>query len=52
MRPTRRGVIADHGFVRVRNDLGAFVLQAKTGSYVRRGQILVYHAWEPYQFRG
>lgn len=44
--------IADHDLVRVRNDLGAFVLRAKIASYVPPGQILVYHAWEPYQFRG
>ncbi len=44
--------IADHDLVRVRNDLGAFVLRAKIASYVRPGQVLVYHAWEPYQFRG
>ncbi|MBI4517055.1 MAG: molybdopterin-dependent oxidoreductase [Deltaproteobacteria bacterium] len=44
--------IADHDLVRVRNDLGAFVLRAKIANYVRPGQVLVYHAWEPYQFRG
>jgi steroid C-25 hydroxylase alpha subunit len=44
--------IADHDLVRVRNDLGAFVLHAKIAHYVRPGQVLVYHAWEPYQFAG
>jgi DMSO reductase family type II enzyme molybdopterin subunit len=43
--------INDHDLVRVRNDLGSFVLRAKIASYVRPGQLLVYHAWEPYQFR-
>ena len=44
--------IADHDLVRVRNDLGSFVLRAKIARYVRPGQVLLYHAWEPYQFRG
>jgi DMSO reductase family type II enzyme molybdopterin subunit len=43
--------IKDNDFVRLRNDLGAFVLRAKIARYVRPGQVLVYHAWEPYQFR-
>ena len=46
----RRG-IKDHDLVRVRNDLGAFVLHAKVAPYVRPGEVIVYHAWEPYQFR-
>ncbi|MFQ5666217.1 MAG: molybdopterin-dependent oxidoreductase [Candidatus Binatia bacterium] len=46
----RRG-IRDHDLVRVRNDLGEFVLRAKLARYVHPGQVLVYHAWEPYQFR-
>jgi len=45
-----RGV-NDHDLVRVRNDLGTFVLRAKISHAVRPGQVLVYHAWEPYQFR-
>ncbi|MBI5506075.1 MAG: molybdopterin-dependent oxidoreductase [Deltaproteobacteria bacterium] len=44
--------IKDHDLVRVRNDLGAFVLRAKVAPYVRPGEVIVYHAWEPYQFRG
>ena len=44
--------INDHDLVRVSNDLGAFVLRAKIGRYVQPGQVFVYHAWEPYQFRG
>jgi len=47
---TARG-IQDHDWVRVRNDLGAFVLRAKLTRYAQPGQVLVYHAWEPYQFR-
>ncbi len=44
--------ITDHDLVRVRNDLGAFVLRAKVAQYVRPGMVFVYHAWEPYQFQG
>jgi DMSO reductase family type II enzyme molybdopterin subunit len=46
-----RGV-NDHDLVRVHNDLGAVVMRAKLARYVRPGQVFVYHAWEPYQFRG
>jgi len=44
--------IADHDVVRVHNDLGQFLLRAKIARYVQPGQVFVYHAWEPYQFRG
>jgi DMSO reductase family type II enzyme molybdopterin subunit len=44
--------INDHDWVRVRNDLGSFTLRAKVVRYVRPGQVFIYHAWEPYQFRG
>ncbi len=44
--------IQDHDLVRVSNDLGSFVLRAKIAAYVQPGQVLTYHAWEPYQFRG
>jgi len=43
--------IADHDLVRMRNDLGASVLRAKVAPYVRPGEVICYHAWEPYQFR-
>ena len=29
-----------------------FELQAKIGTSLRPGQVVVYHAWEPYQFKG
>jgi len=48
---TKRG-IEDHALVRVRNDLGSFVVRAKIAPSVGPGQILIYHAWEPYQFQG
>jgi DMSO reductase family type II enzyme molybdopterin subunit len=44
--------IEDHELVRLRNDLGAFVARAKVAAYVQPGQVLLYHAWEPFQFRG
>jgi len=47
----RRG-IRDHDRVRVVNDLGAFVLRAKLSPATQPGQVLLYHAWEPYQFAG
>jgi DMSO reductase family type II enzyme molybdopterin subunit len=47
----RRG-IKDHDRVRVRNDLGSFILRAKIARYVQPGMVFVYHAWEPYQFQG
>ncbi|GIW40839.1 MAG: hypothetical protein KatS3mg076_1416 [Candidatus Binatia bacterium] len=46
----RRRGIRDHDRIRVFNDLGSFVARAKLASYVRPGEVIVYHAWEPYQF--
>jgi len=46
-----RGV-KDHDMVRVRNDLGSFLVRAKIAPSARPGQVLIYHAWEPYQFNG
>ncbi|MBW2371211.1 MAG: hypothetical protein JRF70_01650, partial [Deltaproteobacteria bacterium] len=43
--------IADHDLVRVKNDLEAFVARAKLSEGIRPGQVHIYHAWEPYQFR-
>jgi DMSO reductase family type II enzyme molybdopterin subunit len=42
--------IADGERVRLRNDIGAFEIQAKVSPAVRPGQVIVYHAWEPFQF--
>ncbi len=44
--------IADHDRVRVFNDVGAFIVRVKTAPSVQPGQVIVYHAWEPYQFEG
>jgi hypothetical protein len=34
------------------NDIDACELQAKVSASLRPGQVIVYHAWEPYQFKG
>jgi len=46
----RRG-LRDGSRARVRNDVGYFDLQVRTSGAVRPGQVLINHAWEPYQFR-
>jgi len=43
--------IRDGEIVRVYNDLGSFEVRVKISPAVRPGQVIVYHAWEPYQFR-
>ncbi|MCC6640548.1 MAG: molybdopterin-dependent oxidoreductase [Deltaproteobacteria bacterium] len=47
----RRG-IRDGDRVRVFNDLGDCVLHAAPSETVRPGQVIVYHAWEQFQFAG
>ena len=46
----RRGV-ADGDEVEVRNDIDSFRIQARVLPSVRPGQVIVYHAWENYQFK-
>ncbi|GIW40841.1 MAG: hypothetical protein KatS3mg076_1418 [Candidatus Binatia bacterium] len=46
----RRRRIRDGDLVRVWNDIDGFVIQAKLSPSVRPGQLIVYHAWENYQF--
>ncbi len=46
-----RGV-QDGERVRARNDIGSFEIRAKVSPAVRPGQVIVYHAWEPFQFTG
>ena len=38
--------------VRVFNDLDAFEIMAKVSPAVRPGQLIIYHAWENFQFKG
>ncbi len=44
--------IADGEIVRAYNDVGSFQVMARVSASVRPGQVIVYHGWEPYQFRG
>jgi DMSO reductase family type II enzyme molybdopterin subunit len=44
--------IADGDRVRVYNDIDGFEIQAKRSPALRPGQLVLYHAWENYQFRG
>ncbi len=47
----RNLAVADHDRVRVWNDIGTFEARAKVTGVIRPGQIHIFHAWEPYQFR-
>ena len=44
-----RGV-QDHDLVTVYNEAGSFRIHAKLSPAVQPGEVIVYHAWEPYQF--
>ena len=46
-----RGV-RDGDRVRVFNDNGEFEAEVKRAAAVQPGQLIIYHAWEPYQFKG
>jgi len=43
--------ILDGDYVRVYNDVGEYEAKARILPSVRPGQIVVDHAWEPFQFR-
>jgi DMSO reductase family type II enzyme molybdopterin subunit len=43
--------ITDGARVRVFNDLDSFEIMAKVSPAVRPGQLIVYHAWENFQFK-
>jgi DMSO reductase family type II enzyme molybdopterin subunit len=43
--------IRDGERVRVRNDMASFEIQAKVTPAVRPGQLILYHAWENFQFK-
>ncbi len=42
--------IGDHDVVRVFNDLDEFKVNVKIYPAARPGQVIIYHAWEPFQF--
>ena len=44
--------ITDHDPVRVWNDLGSFEARAKLTGAIHPRQVHIFHAWEPYQFKG
>ncbi len=44
--------IEDGERVRCFNDFGEFTVQVKIAASIRPGQIVVYHGWEPFQFKG
>jgi len=44
--------LEDGELARARNDIGGFEVQVKISPTVRPGQVIVYHGWEPYQFKG
>ncbi len=44
--------VKDHDMVKVFNDFNTFLVRVKVSAAVRPGQVIIYHAWEPYQFKG
>ena len=42
--------IGDNDFIRVFNDYGDFLVRAKLSPCTRPDQLVIYHAWEPYQY--
>lgn len=46
-----RGV-EDDDVVEVFNDVDSFKVHVKTAPATRPGQVIIYHAWEPYQYPG
>ncbi len=52
VKDARERKVVDGDRIRVFSDVGEFEVMAKVGFSVRPGQVIVYHAWEPYQFKG
>jgi len=44
--------IGDGDRIRVFNDTGAFESMVKLAPGVQPGEVIIYHAWEPHQFKG
>ncbi|OGO51942.1 MAG: hypothetical protein A2148_04655 [Chloroflexi bacterium RBG_16_68_14] len=42
--------LQDHDVAWVQNDVGGFKVHVKLAPGVQPGQVVMYHAWEPYQF--
>ena len=43
--------IGDGDLVRVYNDIGEFQVHAMPSPALKPGQVVIYHAWEPFQFK-
>jgi anaerobic selenocysteine-containing dehydrogenase len=43
--------LRDGDLARAWNDTGSYETRVKVSPTVRPGQVIVYHAWEPYQFK-
>jgi len=43
--------LRDGDLARARNDIGWFEARVKVSHSVRPGQVILYHGWEPYQFK-
>jgi DMSO reductase family type II enzyme molybdopterin subunit len=43
--------VSDGDRIRVFNDVGEFQAIAKVAAAVQPGEVIIYHAWEPYQFK-
>ncbi len=48
----QRRNVTDGDSVRVFNDMGDMILQARISTAIRPGQVIIDDAWEPYQFSG
>jgi len=48
---TEKRGIKDGDMVRVFNDHGAFECMVKVAALTAPGEVIIYHAWEPYQFK-
>ncbi len=46
----KRKGIGDNDYIQVFNDYGSFVVRAKLSACTRPDQLVIYHAWEPYQY--
>jgi DMSO reductase family type II enzyme molybdopterin subunit len=44
--------LRDHDLAWAHNDVGGFKVRVKLAPSVQPGQVVMYHAWEPYQFPG
>jgi anaerobic selenocysteine-containing dehydrogenase len=44
--------VGDGDRIRVFNDYGEFIVQAKLSALPARGQVIIYHAWDPHQYTG